>query len=204
MVIGIAILMTIFLTRPAKGQDTPKKENKTTVKVKIIKDENGKETIIDTTFTTPDFDSKELEEVVEQFQEGMKEADNELDHAHQMYFSMEFPDSAFKDSLHKIKDKVIVLKKGLKDKCVTIRRFPHGYNFEYDIPCPPECPRHSRNIERFDWSENPSFSEKGIFRLREHSQTLNDILGDIPMDKVKNYSIKNTKYGKRIVIDIED
>ena len=35
-------------------------------------------------------------------------------------------------------------------------------------------------------------------------ETLSDLLGDIPMDRVKNYSIKSKKGWKRIVIDVED
>ncbi|MEI7896055.1 MAG: hypothetical protein WCJ26_03390, partial [bacterium] len=35
-------------------------------------------------------------------------------------------------------------------------------------------------------------------------QTLNDLLGEIPMERVTSYSIKDHKNGKRIVIDLSD
>jgi len=34
--------------------------------------------------------------------------------------------------------------------------------------------------------------------------SLNDLLGDIPMDRVKSYSIKDTKNGKKIVIELNN
>jgi arginine decarboxylase-like protein len=43
-----------------------------------------------------------------------------------------------------------------------------------------------------------------FFRYKSRGETISDVIGDIPMDKVRNYSIKNTKYGKKIVIEIED
>jgi hypothetical protein len=39
---------------------------------------------------------------------------------------------------------------------------------------------------------------------KDRGQSLNDVLGDIPMSRVKSYSIKDTKNGKRIVIDLEN
>jgi hypothetical protein len=33
---------------------------------------------------------------------------------------------------------------------------------------------------------------------------LNDLLGDIPMDRVKSYSIRDTKDGKKIVIELKN
>jgi hypothetical protein len=35
-------------------------------------------------------------------------------------------------------------------------------------------------------------------------ESLNDILGNIPLDRVKSYSIKDTKDGKRIVIELNN
>jgi hypothetical protein len=42
------------------------------------------------------------------------------------------------------------------------------------------------------------------FQGEGEGQSLNDLLGDIPMDRVKHYSIKDTKNGKKIVIELEN
>ncbi|MBL7110394.1 MAG: hypothetical protein ISS19_00450 [Bacteroidales bacterium] len=39
---------------------------------------------------------------------------------------------------------------------------------------------------------------------RKKGESLNDVLGDIPMSAVKSYKIKETKNGKRIIIDVSD
>lgn len=40
--------------------------------------------------------------------------------------------------------------------------------------------------------------------MMQREETLSDLIGEIPLDQVKQYSIKERKGGKRIIIDIDD
>ena len=79
-----------------------------------------------------------------------------------------------------------------------------GYDYEFDVPCMPDI-----DFPCFKWDEDfeEDFSpghDMKVLRYNNKSQSLSDIIGDIPMDRVKSYSIKERKNGKRIIIDIED
>jgi hypothetical protein len=207
MVIGLAVILTIFITKPVHSQDPLKKEPKTTINLKIVKDDNGKTTVIDTTFTTNDsFDSDELHEMMGNLGDEMAGMGDDLKEWNFNINEMELPDSAMKDSLKKIRQKVIVLSKNFKSPHFKWNKTPHAYNYQYDfdVPCPPAppMPPDCREFQgNFDWDGD----QGAFFRSnKSRGETLSDILGDIPMDRIKNYSIKERKGGKRIVIDVED
>ena len=42
------------------------------------------------------------------------------------------------------------------------------------------------------------------FAIPNRGESLNDVLGDIPMSRVKSYKVIDKKGGKRIIIDIQD
>ncbi|MEI7662193.1 MAG: hypothetical protein WCK34_08345, partial [Bacteroidota bacterium] len=54
LVFGTALVLAIFITRPAYSQEAAKKETQKKIVLKIISDDNGKTTVIDTTFENPD------------------------------------------------------------------------------------------------------------------------------------------------------
>jgi hypothetical protein len=62
------------------------------------------------------------------------------------------------------------------------------------------------DLERreFEWEGMASGSGMNMLRSGGHDRSLNDLLGNIPMDRVVSYSIKDRKHGKRIVIDLDD
>lgn len=177
---GAAVVLTIFITRPVVSQETDKKESHKTITLKIVSDDNGKTTVIDTV--------------------------------------MELPDSGMVDSMKHEIEKVIELSKDGKHACVRVRKMPAGFNYDFDFPCLPECPMALKELEEFDWEgfepgrdiEEDVWEEMApgpqhrIIRSGRNMQTLNDVLGDIPMDRVLSYSIKDRKNGKRIVIDLDD
>ena len=179
LVFGVATILAIFITRPVYSQETAKKESHKKIVLKIVSDDNGKTTLIDTT--------------------------------------MEIPDSAMMDSLRKEIDKVIVLGEGGKHARFKIHNMPQGFAYDFDMPPPPECPKELEELEGFDWEgmvpdcdmadrirERTPGRDRRIMRSGGHEQTLNDILGEIPMDRVVSYSIKDRKNGKRIIIDLND
>jgi len=176
---GAFAILAIFVTRPAYSQETDKKESSEKIVLKIIRDDNGKTTVIDTT--------------------------------------MEMPDSTMLDSLHKEIDKVIVLGKGGKHARIRMHQMPEGFNYDFEMPSMPDCPALEdldeiewegmvprQNMENCFWDQRGPGPERRVIRSGGDHQSLNDVLGDIPMDRVVSYSIKDRKGGKRIIIDLKD
>ena len=177
---GIALLLTIFITRPAFSQEQAKKEQHKKIIMKIVTDDNGKTTIIDTT--------------------------------------MEMPDSAMSDSVRAEIEKVIEMNHHGKHSRMKIHKMPEGFSYDFEMPCLPDCPMNMETMEDFDlegmvpgmdqedfmWDRSAPGPDCRVMRSGNHGQTLSDILGDIPMDRVVGYTIKDRKNGKRITIDLND
>jgi hypothetical protein len=146
-VVGLAIVLTIFLTRSGFSQDTTKMKGDKKVRIvaKIIEDKNGKREEFDTTINLDRrLKPGEAEDMMKDFKMRMKDLD---------------------------------------DHNFNPREFNFDYNF--DFPERGEIPQ--RLLREFG---------------NENDRSLNDVLGDIPMDQVKSYSIQDTKDGKRIVIEL--
>jgi len=207
VILGAVMILGIFIIKPVKGQDAPKKEKQKTIVLKVVSEKDGKTTIIDTTFTTPEeFDPDALKEMAEHMKGEMKDLQKEMEDIQVMVMT-DMPDSASMDSLKKVMDKCIVIKKGPKSHCrVYAGDRPHRYEYKYnfDIPLEVEGIPLPEDFEKF-YGNHGNWNFGGDFyHSRSRGETISDVIGDIPMSKVKNYSIKNTKYGKKIVIEIED
>lgn len=173
----LAVAVVVLLSSlPGFSQQPAKTEKHSKVVVKMITDDNGTRTVVDTAF--------------------------------------DLPDSAFSDSVHREIEKVMKL--GRDGKC-GVYRFngePHGYNFDFEIPDMPDCPMDFEDLRAFGFDgEIPEEFHGGnwdmpvpppMLRHPRGGQTLGDLLGDIPMERVKNYTVKETKNGKRITIDIDN
>jgi hypothetical protein len=180
--LGAATILAIFITRPALSQETAKKESHKKIVMKIVSDDNGKTTVTDTTF--------------------------------------EINDTAMIDSLNREVEKVIVLGKGGKHGCCRIQNMPKGFSYNFEMPCNPEWLKDLDELGElelegidpgpdmvdFTWEQRAPELQHRVLRYDRQGggQTLTDILGDIPMDRVVSYSIKDRKNGKRIIIDLND
>ena len=224
---GLAALFMIFCcASPARSQDktpqtvtvtaTPskdKKEQKVTVTAKsdakdksgkynvhILKEENGKKTEIDTVISSKGcLDSEELEALMEKVQCNMKDVQDKMKEVELYIGSMN--DSLMMDSSghHKY---MFRLHGSPGSPRIHIREFPHAFNYEYEMPEMPE-PEFSPeefNHEFFNqWQRSPQ-----VLSVPKQGESLSDILGDIPMSRVKSYKVIDKKGGKRIVIDLEN
>jgi hypothetical protein len=182
--LAAALFLTFFFPAPAFSQEAAKKEKNKTIMLKVVSDDNGTTSVIDTTF--------------------------------------EMPDSAMVDSIRQEVDKVIEMTRGGRHGKIKIHTMPDGYDYNFDIPCIPDCPMDLQGLQDlgidFNWDGMPPCPEFGddaccegmprlerrIMRAGGEGRSLNDILGDIPMERVKSYTIKDRKNGKRITIDIDD
>jgi hypothetical protein len=132
--------------------------------------------------------------------------------------TMEMPDSGMMDSVSKEIDKVIRIGKGNHSPHVKFHCMPQGFAYDFETPEIPDCLMDLDELEGFerdaeelekDMQERicermAPGCERRVIRSGGKGQSLNDLLGDIPMDRVVGYSIKDRKNGKRIIIDLDD
>lgn len=106
-------------------------------------------------------------------------------------------DSMLSDSLGKYEMKIITL----GDDATALDN-QGAFNYQFDVPCH-DFSEFSENPKQFQWQNRHGNSM--YFNVPDNDEpTLSDVLGDIPMSRVKSYSIKDRKNGKRIIIDIDD
>jgi len=182
LAIGAAAILAIFITKPGYSQENVKKESTKKIILKIVTDEDGARTVIDTTLLVTD--------------------------------------TSMMDSVRKEIDRVIRIGKGVKRPHFKFHNLPEGYayDFDFDLPPIPDCPMILDELNDFEWEGTEpqrkmeerilerTFPgpERRIMRQGGSSQTLNDVLGDIPMDRVVGYSVKDRKHGRRIIIDLDN
>jgi hypothetical protein len=203
LVVLITGLLTFSLSCYVEAQDSTKsKEKEGVVVLKIKKDDNGKTTVIDTTFTiTTPGGHKELEEYLRKQEEESDDLGEEFDNI-EVYLDMaDFSDSIINDSVIK---HLRFAGKDIRSPRYRWHNKPGEFDYQFDIPCPPDVPPPPfHGYEGFEGEYWPGCDMR-LFNYDNKRQTLADIIGDIPMDRVKGYSIKERKNGKRIIIDIED
>lgn len=203
MVSGITVILCIFLIRPTVAQEKSKNDSKSTIKLKILNEKDGKATVFDTIFTTDkvvgqeeiDLIMKDMKMNMEMEMDELSKDMNEL----RFNIEVEIQDSLLSDSLRGSIDRVIALSPGMK-----IYRGKGDRDFRFDFPSPHDIPTCPEESGIFEWGEWCPVSGNYIRRYSERRETLSDMLGDIPLDNIKSYSIKDRKGGKRIIIDVED
>jgi len=196
-------LMTFTLSYDVAAQDSEQSSSKKGVVVlKVKKEDNGKTTVIDTTFNiTSSAGQKEFEKFMAKHEMELENLGDELENIEVMVDMADFPDSMAKDSIVK---QFRFIGKDARSPCFRWQSKPDGNNYEFDVPCHPDADfNHFQWYDDFENDFRPGRDMK-VLRYNHDSPTLSDILGDIPMERVKSYSIKDRKNGKRIIIDIED
>jgi hypothetical protein len=122
--------------------------------------------------------------------------------------TMVLPDSAMTDSLREEIDRVIELGEGGGHARLRYHNMPQAYEYKFEMPDMPEELmelEHLGGMGDCDWEGFAGSPDCRMMKIGgNRGQSLNDLLGDIPMDRVTSYSIKDTKKGKRIVIELEN
>jgi len=204
---------TATVTTSSSSSSKDKKEQKATVTVKadsknkdgkynvrIVKEADGKKTIIDTVISSKGgIDSKEMEELMENIHVKLKDTEGKMKELELYFNSMN--DSLLSDSSghHKYMFKFIG-PSGCQN--IHIKEFPHAFDYNFEIPDVPEppMPPEGFNHEFFNqWTPGPQ-----VLSIPKRGESLSDVLGNIPMSRVKSYKIIDKKGGKRIIIDLED
>jgi hypothetical protein len=201
MLITIFGLLTLGSSPVIAARDTTSTGTKKGVVVlKIKKNDKGKTTVIDTSFiiSSPS-GQKELEEYLQKNEKDLENLSEELENLEVLVDVPDFPDSIADDSLVK----------HLRYACKRMRS-PHfrwqnrdgGFDYDFELPCSHDFPplREYEDQGNMNWPYN----DMKIFRYDKDGRTLSDVIGDIPMDRVKSYSVKSKKNGKRIIVEIDN
>ena len=196
-------LISFFFSHDIIAQDSvTTKSKKAKIVLKIEKEENGKTTVIDTVINLSEpYEWKEFEKAMQEYEIQMEQLQDELKKIEVNVDIPEFPDSLISDSLMKHL-RIIEKNKG----CHRFRwdTKPHGFDYGFEYPCPAE-------IDNYSFDDREGLEEYYMprrylrsFQFDNGKQTLSDLLGDITMDRVKSYKIKDKKNGKQIIIDLND
>jgi hypothetical protein len=131
----------------------------------------------------------------------MKEMEEEMQENREAF---SVPDSGMTDSIRNYTQRIIKDWNGPRSPHFRQSMRPHAfdYNFNFDMPEVPEPPMPPLNGDR-DEDTPRQFNFRDL-RPSQEGSTLNDVIGNIPMDQVESYSIRETKHGKRITIELKN
>ncbi|MCX6280640.1 MAG: hypothetical protein NTU51_01590 [Bacteroidetes bacterium] len=179
--------------------DSNDKEGK--IHLKIIKEVNGKKTIVDTVVSSPGaMDGEELEALMKHVNCKMKDVEEQMKDI-ELYLGSG-SDSAMTDSSGHHNNYMFKFHGGRGCPKICIKDFPEDFNYKFEMPEMPEfseCPE--AHDQEFFTHRTPG---PKLFSMQKRGESLSDVLGDIPMSRVKSYKIIDKKGGKRIVIDLID
>lgn len=207
---------TIVTSTPSKG----KKEQKVTVyassepkakdgkmKVRIVKEENGKRSELDTVINTQGgIEGADLDKLMKDMHVQIKDAESEMKEAGDQMKNIQIyingmDDSVSGDSSSKCQR---MYKFSMPGCCPRFhdRDFSHAFNYNFEMPDIPQSPDMDEELEN-EFFHGPAHGQQ-FFEMPDKGESLSDVLGNIPMSRVKSYKIIDKKGGKRIIIDVQD
>jgi hypothetical protein len=199
-IFGLSVALTIFITRPGFAQDTTKTKGDKRVRIvaKIITDKNGKTNEFDTTLNLDrNLKPGEEKELMKGFEMRFKDLGEQMKDLEVEMNEVRLPDTGMMDSIQQLTERAMKHQGDLRKFHFRRNFSPRAFNFDYYFDMPDLAEPQQHFLREFNEENSEGMSEgKG--------GSLNDLLGDIPMDKVKSYSIKDTKDGKRIVIELNN
>jgi hypothetical protein len=195
--LAVAIMLVIPVQGFSQDKKTQDKDDEQTITLKIVKDDDGKMTVIDTTIITKgkgkplqyeyeirsmDKEMSSLEDQMRNLEKNMKRFDVEV---------------MVGDEMKDI-DSIVWVGDSIKKHIIIRGMGPHSMV---------RAPRRAMffgdedNLHRFNWTEDC----EDVFMPRPPmSPQLEYLLQSIPMGRIKGFQIKDRKDGKRIIIDIDD
>jgi hypothetical protein len=204
--VGLSIALTIFITRPGFSQDTTKMkgDKKVTIVAKIVEDKNGKKQEFDTTINlNRKLKPGEEEGMMKEFKMRMKELEDRMKDLESELNEMKLPDSGMMDSAQRHIERVFRDWEEPGNFHFRHNFNPREFNFNYDFDFPEHGEFPQRLLREYKYENGHGiFNDEHQGRVNGKDESLNDLLGEIPIDQVKSYSIKDTKDGKRIVIEL--
>jgi len=186
----LAVGLIFYLSGSLLAQDTLVKKPQKMMKIKVDVDEDGESVIIDTTFyLDEDFNMEEFEEAMKQYEGQMKNIEKYLKQMH-VELEGEELEKALQEAHESLEDVYFDM--------------PSGRNLQWKIRAPRHAEHYCTPGNMFFYGKPEGCCEPFRLKPQNRGESLNDVLGDIPMRAVKSYKIKETKDGKRITIDVSD
>lgn len=193
-----ALALTLVFPAGSFAQDkTGQGKDEETITLKIVKDDNGKVTVIDTTITTKGKGkSMQYEYVIKDYEKEMAGLEDQMRDLEEDMKQFEVQ-VMVGDEMDDI-DSIVWVGDSIKKHIVIrgmghprVMKAPHGEMFFGDEDC----------IQKFNWNGDC----EDVFMPRPPvSPQLESLLQSIPMGKIIGFQIKDRKDGKRIIIDIDD
>jgi hypothetical protein len=206
-IFGLSIALTIFITRPGFSQDTTKMKGDKKVRIvaKIVEDKNGKREEFDTTINLDRRMPGEEKEMMKDFEMRFKDLGEQMKELEVEMNEMRLPDSGMMDSVQRLTERAFRFHGGPGNMHFRHNLNPRAFDFDYNF----EMPEFNESPQKFlrefkDENDHEMFNQENRRMGKGKDESLNDILGNIPLDRVKSYSIKDTKDGKRIVIELNN
>jgi len=217
---GSALLL-LFLLASFSLPAQDKKEQKVTVyaspgsqdnqnqqgvyKIKIIKDDNGKKVVIDTTISIKGgMDKEKLDEWIGNLEGQMADLEEQIKDLRLSFGS--YKDTAVNDSSGHRRAYSFRFHSGPSCHGITGYENPGEFNYHFEMPDFPEIHEFPELMERDrenGWQGHSQGSGVLVIPGRG-GESLRDVLGNIPMSRVKSYKIIDKKGGKRIIIDLDN
>ncbi|MBN1199434.1 MAG: hypothetical protein JXA23_08800 [Bacteroidales bacterium] len=173
-----------------KAQDTLAKKPHKVIKIKVDSDEGGESFTIDTTFVIDnDLDMAKFQKAMQKYEMKMQDMENYLEEL-ELELDGEEMEKAIQEAQFEI-----------QKACLHSPRMRYHYRTANE----------PRYYEQYGRRGNWKFAgQSDLVRdpvrivAPKRGETLSDVLGDIPMNAVTSYKIKETKNGKRITIEVSD
>ena len=180
---ALSFILSFFLAETITAQDSLVKKPQKVIKVTVNTGDDDETITIDTTFIIDDQVSKEA------FEEAMAEYEEQMENLEKEFQEIEVNVDGFNWSS--------------KDIPRLMKVFESG-----KMPRHMDCVRVNPSLKEMSWLSNCREPRIGVPHVRmidrNRGETLSDVLGDIPMSAVKSYKIKETRNGKKIIIEVDD
>lgn len=188
------------------SSDSQDKQNQQGVyKIKIIKDDNGKKIVIDTTISMKGvMDKENLDELMGNLEGQMEDLKEQMKDLQLSFGSLE--DTAVNDSSGHHRAYSFRFHSGPSCHGIIGYKNPGEFNYHFEMPDFPEIhefPELKEREWRNGWQEYSHGPQVMVLPGRG-GESLMDVLGNIPISRVKSYKVIDKKSGKRIIIDLDN
>ncbi len=206
----LVAVVVLFSLSSAMAQEEPDSSRNKTIKIKMITKKGGETKVFDTTLQrSGKLMDEEMAELMKELKVEMADLSREMESI-DLELDLQAGDSAYADSLDEDLSRIVIRDQGNKRKHIRIHSFPDGFSYGFDNDLEIEIPE-IPDIESVMKDYRDCFDIRGGFPRHRidpfggnEQGGLNELLGNIPMDRVTSYSVKERKNGKRIVIDVEN
>jgi len=207
-IFGLSIALTVFITRTGFSQDTTKTKGDKKIKMvtRVVEDKNGKRLVFDTTINLDRrLKPGKEKQMMREFEIRFNDLDDQMKDLEVELNEMRLPDSGMMDSVQKLTERAFRFRGGPGNFHFRRNFSPRAFNYNYNFDMPELPERPQPLIEEFNDENTPGeWNEETRRMFKGKGESLNDLLGDIPMNNVRSYSIRDTKNGKRITIELNN